>query len=113
MKKLILFTILQLFVFSKLTAQQTNDLRGVRYYYSTPSLGDITNSLAGFKPLTIDEKNDHYYLSGKATFSNYLIKINKFSNTPVWDYRDSVFSPVVGVSFTSDENILMATIQKL
>ena len=109
MKKLILFTILQLFVFSKLSAQQTNDLRGVRYYYSTPSLGDITNSLAGFKPLTIDEKNDHYFLSGKATFSNYLIKINKFSNTPVWDYQDSVFSPVVGVSFNSDENILMAT----
>ena len=109
MKKLILFTILQLLVFSKLSAQQTNDLRGVRYYYSTPSLGDITNSLVGFKPLTIDEKNDHYFLSGKATFSNYLIKINKFSNTPVWDYQDSVFSPVVGVSFNSDENILMAT----
>jgi hypothetical protein len=101
--------ILQLFVLKHLFAQTTNDLRGVRYYYSTPSLGDISNSLAGFKPLTIDEKNDHYYLSGKATFSNYLVKINKFSNIPVWDYRDSVFSPVVGVSFTSDENILMAT----
>ncbi len=109
MKKLIQLSILQLFVITNLSAQQTNDLRGVRYYYSTPSLGDITNSLAGFKPLTIDEKNDYYYLSGKATFSNYLIKINKLSNTPVWDYRDSVFSPVVGITFTSDENILMAT----
>ncbi len=109
MKKLILLSFLQLFFLTNLFAQTTNDLRGVRYYYSTPSLGDITNSLAGFKPLTIDEKNDYYYLSGKATFSNYLIKINKFSNTPVWDYRDSVFSPVVGLSFTSDESILMAT----
>jgi Secretion system C-terminal sorting domain len=109
MKKLIHLSILQLFFLTNLSAQQTNDLRGVRYYYSTPTLGDLSSSLVGFKPLTIEEKNDFYYLSGKATFSNYLIKINKFSNTPVWDYRDSVFSPVVGITFTSDENILMAT----
>jgi hypothetical protein len=109
MKKLLLLSFLQLFFLTNLIAQTTNDLRGVRYYYSTPSLGDLSSSLVGFKPLTIEEKNDFYYLSGKATFSNYLIKINKFSNTPVWDYRDSVFSPVVGITFTSDENILMAT----
>jgi hypothetical protein len=109
MKKLLLISILQLFVLTNLSAQQTNDLRGIRYYYSTPSLGDITNSLAGFKPLTIDEKNDYYYLSGKATFSNYLIKINKFSNIPVWDYRDSSFSHTIGLSFTPDENIITAT----
>lgn len=90
-------------------SQQTNDLRGVRYYYSTPSLGDITNSLAGFKPLTIDEKNDHYYLSGKAFWNNYLIKINKYTNTPIWDFRDSSDSHTAGLSFTLEEDIITAT----
>jgi hypothetical protein len=90
-------------------SQNPVDLRGVRYYYSTPSLGDITNSLAGFKPLTIDEKNDHYYLSGKAFWNNYLVKINKYTNTPIWDFRDSSDSHTAGLSFTLEENIITAT----
>ena len=109
MKKLILLSFLQLFVITNLSAQQTNDLRGVRYYYWTPSLGNIQNTLAGFKPLSIDEKNDHYYLSGKAFWNNYLIKINKYTNTPIWDFRDSSDSHTAGLSFTPDEDIITTT----
>jgi hypothetical protein len=112
MKKLVLFTILQLFVFSKLTAQQTNDLRGVRYYYSTPSAGTFGAGLTCFRPEYIEELNDHYILSGFTyffyQFKSTTLSINKETSTIEWDFLNDAESRSEGLSITSDNNILMA-----
>ena len=112
MKKLILFSILQLLVFSKLSAQQTNDLRGVRYYYSTPSVGTFGAGLTCFRPEYIEELNDHYILSGFTyffyQFKSTTLSINKETSTIEWDFLNDADSRSQGLSITSDNNILMA-----
>ena len=112
MKKLILFTILQLFVYSKLSAQQTNDLRGVRYYYSTPSAGTFGAGLTCFRPEYIEEMNDHYILSGFTyffiQFKSTTLSINKETSTIEWDFLNEAESQSRGFGINSDNNILMA-----
>ena len=112
MKKLVLFTILQLLVFSKLTAQQTNDLRGVRYYYSTPSAGTFGAGLTCFRPEYIEEMNDHYVLSGFTyffiQFKSTTLSINKETSTIEWDFLNEAESQSRGFGINSDNNILMA-----
>jgi hypothetical protein len=88
MKKLIFLSFLQLFVFSNLTAQQTNDLRGARYYYSLPFYGVFGPNLNHFKPNQIDEVNDSYFISGYfnygITFKATSVKLNKFENSVLY-----------------------------
>ena len=91
-----------------LYAQNPLDLRGVRYYYSSPTLGNLTNSLVGFKPLYVEEKNDFYYLSGYAgLMAATIVKIDKYTNTPLWDYCETNDSQSVGFSLDENGNILM------
>ena len=90
-------------------SQQNNNLRGIRYYYSSPTLGNLTNSLVGFKPLYVEEKNDFYYLSGFAgLMAATIIKIDKYTNTPLWDYCETNDSQSVGFAIDENDNVMMA-----
>jgi hypothetical protein len=90
MKKLIFLSFLQLFFLTNLSAQQTNDLRGARFYYSLPFYGVFGPNLNHFKPNQIDEVNDQYILSGNFIygFSDVAttVSVNKYSNSVSWDY---------------------------
>jgi hypothetical protein len=112
MKKLLLISILQLFVLTNLSAQQTNDLRGVRYYYSTPCVGTFGPGLTCFRPEYIEELNDHYILSGFTyffiQFKSTTLSINKETSTIEWDYLNDAESQSEGIGITSDNNVLMA-----
>lgn len=93
-------------------SQQTNDLRGVRYYYSTPSVGTFGAGLTCFRPEYIEELNDHYILSGFTyffyQFKSTTLSINKETSTIEWDFLNDAESRSEGLSITSDNNILMA-----
>jgi hypothetical protein len=93
MKKLIHLSILPLFFLTNLSAQQTNDLRGARFYYSLPFYGVFGPNLNHFKPNQIDEVNDSYFISGYFnygfTFKATSVKINKFENTVLWANCDN------------------------
>ena len=93
-------------------SQQTNDLRGVRYYYSTPSAGTFGAGLTCFRPEYIEELNDHYILSGFTyffyQFKSTTLSINKETSTIEWDFLNDANSRSQGLSITSDNNILMA-----
>jgi len=111
MKKLILLSFLQLFVLINLTAQQINDLRGVRYYYSTPSVGTFGTNLVCFKPEFIEESNGNYILSGYTNIGFFVrastLGLNKFSNSIVWDYTQDEESYSHGISIASDDKVLI------
>ena len=111
MKKLILLSILQLFVITNLYAQQTNDLRGVRYYYSTPSVGTFGTNLVCFKPEFIDAANDNYILSGYTHigFNTWAttICLNKITNSIVWENTRENQSYSDGFSIAPDNKILI------
>jgi hypothetical protein len=112
MKKLLLLSIIQLFVLTNLSAQQTNDLRGVRFYYSTPSVGTFGPGLTCFRPEYIEELNDHYILSGFTyffiQFKSTTLSINKETSTIEWDFLNDAESQSEGIGVTSDNNVLMA-----
>jgi hypothetical protein len=108
-----IFLVVMIYVLS-LTAhsQQTNDLRGVRYYYSTPSAGTFGAGLTCFRPEYIEELNDHYILSGFTyffyQFKSTTLSINKETSTIEWDFLNDADSRSQGLSITSDNNVLMA-----
>jgi Secretion system C-terminal sorting domain len=111
MKKLLLLSIIQLFVLTILSAQQTNYLRGVRYYYSTPSVGTFGTNLVCFKPEFIEESNGNYILSGYTNIGFFVrastLGLNKFSNSIVWDYTQDEESYSHGISIASDDKVLI------
>ncbi len=85
-------------------SQQNNNLRGVRHYFSSPTL-----SFVGFKPLYIEEKNDFYYLSGFAgCMAATIVKIDKYTNTPLWGYCETNDSESVGFTIDENDNVMMA-----
>ena len=93
MKKLIFLSILQLFFLTNLSAQQTNDLRGVRYYYSTPTIGNFTslpeNLYRGYRPYYIFEKGDQYIIGGGQFVGNWragVVSIDKWNDSISWDW---------------------------
>ncbi len=106
----------QLFLFLFLAihtwAQNPVDLRGVRYYYETPTFGVFGTANNGFEPLHIAETNDSYLLSGNnkdgLMTRNTVIKINKASSTLTWDYFEDKKSQTRGISLTPDDKVLMA-----
>ncbi|MEY4992012.1 MAG: Secretion system C-terminal sorting domain [Bacteroidota bacterium] len=105
-----------LFLFAFLSiyswAQNPVDLRGVRYYYETPTFGVFGTANNGFEPLHIAETNDSYLLSGNnkdgLMIRNTVIKINKASSTLTWDYFEDKKSQTRGISLTPDDKVLMA-----
>jgi hypothetical protein len=100
------------FLAQQFSAQQTNDLRGVRYYYSTPSAGTFGAGLTCFRPEYIEELNDHYILSGFTyffiQFKSTTLSINKETSTIEWDFLNDADSRSEGLSITADNNVLMA-----
>jgi hypothetical protein len=87
-----------------LYAQNPLDLRGVRHYYSSPTL-----SFVGFKPLYVEEKNDFYYLSGFAGFmAATIVKIDKYTNTPLWNFCETNNTQSVGFTIDENDNVMMA-----
>ena len=85
-------------------SQQNNNLRGVRHYYSSPTL-----SFVGFKPLYVEEKNDFYYLSGFAGFmAATIVKIDKYTNTPLWNFCETNNTQSVGFTIDENDNVMMA-----
>jgi hypothetical protein len=111
MKKLVLLSILQLSLLTNLSAQITNNLRGVRYYYSTPSVGTFGTNLVCFKPEFIEESNGNYILSGYTNIGFFVrastLGLNKFSNSIVWDYTQDEESYSHGISIASDDKVLI------
>jgi hypothetical protein len=93
-------------------AQNPVDLRGVRYYYETPTFGIFGTANNGFEPLHIAETNDSYLLSGNnkdgLMTRNTVIKINKENSTLTWDYFEDKKSQTRGISLTPDDKVLMA-----
>ena len=93
-------------------SQNPVDLRGVRYYYSTPSAGTFGAGLTCFRPEYIEELNDHYILSGFTyffiQFKSTTLSINKETSTIEWDFLNDAESVSHGFGITSDNNILMA-----
>lgn len=93
-------------------AQNPVDLRGVRYYYETPTFGIFGTANNGFEPLHIAETNDSYILSGNnkdgLMLRTTIIKINKQSSTLTWDYFEDKKSQTRGISLTADDKVLMA-----
>ena len=75
-------------------AQNPLDLRGVRYYYSTPTIGNLSslanNTYRGYRPYDIFEKGDHYIIGG-GQFEGYfragVVCIDKWNDTISWDFR--------------------------
>ena len=47
-----------------LYAQNPLDLRGVRYYYETPTIGTFGSNIKNFKTLKIVESDNYYLFSG-------------------------------------------------
>lgn len=78
----------------RLYAQNPLDLRGVRYYYSTPTLGNF-GSCNYYSPLSIVEKGNIYMIGG-AQFDGYaragMVCINKWNSNIWWDYRTPLLS---------------------
>lgn len=93
-------------------AQNPVALRGVRYYYETPTFGVFGTANNGFEPLHMSETNDSYLLSGNnkdgLMMRTTLIKINKQSSTLTWDYFEDKKSQTRGISLTPDDKVLMA-----
>ena len=111
MKKLkLLFFFVLLAIHSM--AQNPVDLRGVRYFFETPTFGVFGTANNGFEPLHIAETNDSYLLSGNnkdgLMLRTTLIKINKQSSTLTWDYFEDKKSQTRGISLTPDDKVLMA-----
>ncbi|MFM6947369.1 MAG: hypothetical protein ACKOWW_09545, partial [Flavobacteriales bacterium] len=93
-------------------SQQTNDLRGVRYYYSLPFYGVFGPNTNHFKPNQIDEVNDQYILSG---WFNYgftdvatTVSLNKYSNSISWDYNGPVPSETSFHTILPNNQILVS-----
>ncbi len=109
MKKLIFLSILQLFFLTNLSAQQTNDLRGVRYYYSTPTFGDFY-TFSSFKPLQIEETSGDYILGGWINSGLYqmhtLVSINQENSLINWDYIENYESQNTDFSIFPDGRVL-------
>ena len=107
-KLLFFFVVLAIHSF----AQNPVDLRGVRYYYETPTFGVFGTANNGFEPLYIAETNDSYLLSGNnkdgLMLRTTVIKINKQSSTLTWDYFEDKKSQTRGISLTADDKVLMA-----
>lgn len=74
-----------------LFAQNPLYLRGVRYYYETPTLGNF-NACSYFRTTSIVEKGNVYMIGGQQ-FDGYgkagLVCINKWNSNFWWDYRTS------------------------
>jgi hypothetical protein len=77
-----------------LYAQNPLDLRGVRYYYSTPTIGNLSslanNIYRGYRPYDIFEKGDHYIIGGgqhEGYFRAGVVCIDKWNDTIAWDFR--------------------------
>lgn len=75
-------------------AQNPADLRGVRYYYSTPTVGNLSslanNIFRGFRPYSIFEKGDSYIIGGgqfEGHFRAGVVCIDKWNDTISWDFR--------------------------
>jgi hypothetical protein len=111
MKKLLLLSIIQLFVLTNLSAQQTNDLRGVRYYYSTPSLGPFS-SYSSFKPFQIEETANDYLLTGYTHsgifLRNAVVSIEKENSIINWDYYEEFESSKTNILKISNDKLLTA-----
>jgi hypothetical protein len=77
-------------------SQQNNNLRGIRYYYSTPSYGSFGNSINNFKPLQIEETNKAYLLSGYLNMGinprACLVKIDKSNDALLFDFLEDSWS---------------------
>jgi hypothetical protein len=73
-------------------AQTTNPLRGL-YTYQTPFIGDFPLTQSFYLTTSIDEIDDHYFLSGGGAISvcRYagLISIDKNNHSVLWKYMDT------------------------
>jgi hypothetical protein len=113
MKKIISLAFLMMVIFpSMIFAQQTNDLRGARIYYSLPFYGVFGPNTNHFKPNQIDEVNDQYILSG---WFNYgftdvatTVSLNKYSNSISWDYNGPVPSETSFHTILPNNQILVS-----
>ncbi len=75
-------------------SQNPVDLRGVRYYYSTPTVGNLSslanNIYRGFRPYCIIEKGDSYIIGGghlEGWHRAGVVSIDKWNDTISWDFR--------------------------
>ncbi len=113
MKKMISIAFLMIVIFpSTLFAQQTNDLRGARFYYSLPFYGVFGPYTNHFKPNQIDEVNDQYILSGRFIYGftdvATTVGLNKYSNSVSWNYTGTVPSEQSYHTILPDNQILVS-----
>lgn len=93
-------------------AQLNNNFRGVRYYYSTPTIGTFGSNIKNFKTLKIVESDNYYLFSGYSNVGVWafasLLKINAENNEIVWDYTSENESISNGISVNNSGQSLMA-----
>ena len=95
-----------------LYAQNPLGLRGVRYYYSTPTIGTFGSNIKNFKTLKIVESDNYYLFSGYSNVGVWafasLLKINAENNEIVWDYTSENESISNGISVNNSGQSLLA-----
>ncbi len=92
-------------------SQQNNNLRGIRYYYSTPSYGSFGNSINNFKPLQIEETNKAYLLSGYLNMGinprACFVKIDKSNDAILFDFLEDSWSISKGILCSLENQVLL------